>query len=106
MNVNFSAAANAYSAVQKVANNSSTSGTSGTSSTGGAGFADMVADAAKSAVNTIKSSEKASMDAVSGKAGINDVVLAVNSADIALKSVIAVRDKVINAYQDIIKMPI
>jgi len=105
MNINNIAGNNAYSFVQKALNNASSTGTTGTSETSGGGFADMVTDAVKSSMNTVRKSETVSANAMVGKASLTDVVTAVNGADIALKSVVAIRDKVINAYQDIMKMP-
>ena len=43
---------------------------------------------------------------VAGQADMVDVVNAVNTAEITLDTVVAVRDKVIAAYQDIMRMPI
>ncbi len=97
-------ATNAYKVAQKMLDESSGS-TSGTSGASGGGFGNMVADAAKSSISEVGKAEQVAADAVVGKASLNEVVNAVNSADVALKSVIAIRDKVINAYQDIIKMP-
>ena len=37
---------------------------------------------------------------------LTDIVQAVNNAEIALQTVVAVRDRVIDAYQQIIRMPI
>ena len=41
-----------------------------------------------------------------GKANIVDVVNSVNSAELTLDTVVAVRDKVVQAYQSIMNMPI
>jgi len=99
--------ANAYGYVNKlVNNNNSSSSSSGASGASGSTFGNFVADAAKTAVSTIKNSETVSMNAIAGKASLTDVVTAMNSAEVALKSVVAIRDKVISAYNDIIKMPI
>ncbi len=105
MNVNSVAGNNAYAFVQKALNNNPTDATSGASETSGGGFAGMVSDAAKSALNNVRSAETVSASALVGKASLTDVVTAVNGADIALKSVVAIRDRVISAYQDIMKMP-
>lgn len=104
MNINSIAGNNAYSFVQKAMSNAASSSGSTTETSGG-GFADMVTDAVKGTMNNIKSAETVSANALIGKASLTDVVTAVNGADIALKSVVAIRDKVINAYQDIMKMP-
>jgi len=41
-----------------------------------------------------------------GKTNIIDVVTAVSESEVAIDAVVAVRDKVIQAYEDIMKMPI
>ena len=69
-------------------------------------FADLVAGGLDKVVEAQRTSEQLSKDAVLGKADINDVVLAVQDADIMLNTVIAIRDKVVAAYQDIIRMAI
>jgi flagellar hook-basal body complex protein FliE len=46
------------------------------------------------------------MQGVAGNVDIRDVVMAVNNAEVTLQTVVAVRDKVIAAYQDIMRMPI
>lgn len=72
----------------------------------GSAFASMVENLVTSAVETTKASEKASGDLVQGKAELVDVVTAVNAAAMSLETLVAVRDKVIGAYQDIMRMPI
>jgi len=69
-------------------------------------FASLVRDAAGSAIDTMKNSEAMSAKAIAGKADLNEVVQAVTNAEVTLQTVLAVRDKVIQAYQDIIRMPI
>jgi flagellar hook-basal body complex protein FliE len=41
-----------------------------------------------------------------GKANMVDVVTAVSESETAIATLVAVRDKVIAAYEDILKMPI
>lgn len=79
-----------------------------TSSAGGAGgdFASMLMGAAKSAVADNRQAEQLSKQAIAGKADLGDVVAAVNNAEVTLNTVVAVRDKVITAYQEILRMPI
>ena len=43
---------------------------------------------------------------VQGKGSLIDVVTAVTSAEASLETVMAVRDQVIQAYQEIMRMPI
>ena len=70
------------------------------------GFGEFLSDALKDSVTTIKQGEKMASQQVAGKADIVDVVNAVNAAEITLDTVVAVRDKVVAAYQSIMNMPI
>ena len=72
----------------------------------GSDFAALLKAGAKAAIDTGKKSEEMSKQAIAGKADVRDVVAAVNNAELTLQTVVAVRDKVISAYSDILKMPI
>jgi flagellar hook-basal body complex protein FliE len=72
----------------------------------GGGFGEMLGEALQGAVDASKVSEATATKAVAGKADVTDVVTAVTNAEVALDTVIAVRDRVISAYQEIIRMPI
>ena len=50
--------------------------------------------------------EQKATSLVRGKGDLVDVVSAVNAAEMSLETVVAIRDKVIAAYQDILRMPI
>lgn len=69
-------------------------------------FGDMLAKATDQAIGLQRKSEQMSAAAVVGKADLTDVVSAVTNAEVTLQSVMAVRDKVVNAYQEIMRMPI
>lgn len=69
-------------------------------------FASMVAGAVEQAGASVGRAETVSIQAIANQADINEVVAAVNEAEVALQAVIAVRDRVIQAYNDVIKMPI
>ena len=69
-------------------------------------FAALVKGAIQEAVEIGKESENQSMQAVKDRADLNEVVTAVAEAELTLQTVVAVRDKVIEAYKDIMKMPI
>lgn len=51
-------------------------------------------------------SDAQTRNAVNGKANMVDVVTAVSETEVAIDAVVAVRDRVIQAYEDIMKMPI
>ena len=79
----------------------------GAVSAGGAGnFSDFLTDAVKSSIDTIKRGETMATKQAAGQANIVDVVNAVNAAELTLNTVVAVRDKVVAAYQSIMNMPI
>jgi flagellar hook-basal body complex protein FliE len=50
--------------------------------------------------------EAAATEAAAGKASLQAVVEAVNAAELSLQTVVAVRDRMIAAYQEILRMPI
>ena len=69
-------------------------------------FSQMVKNFAEGAVEVGKKSEAQSAAAAAGKADLNSVVVAVAEAELTLNTVVAVRDKVLEAYRQIIRMPI
>ena len=72
----------------------------------GSSFSDFLSGAVKDSINTIRQGEQAASAQVQGKANLVDVVQQVNSAELTLDTVVAVRDKVVAAYQSILNMPI
>lgn len=72
----------------------------------GGDFASVLKTAAQNSVASLKTAEAGTAAAIAGKADIRDVVAAVTNAELTLETVVNVRDKVINAYNDIIRMPI
>jgi len=74
--------------------------------TGPGGFADMVKNSLNSAVESQHKSEKVSAAALSGEANMTDVIQSITDAEVALNTVVAIRDKVIQAYDNIMHMPI
>jgi flagellar hook-basal body complex protein FliE len=71
----------------------------------GGEFQNALTDAISGTKNATSSAEAISMQQIAGKADLIDVVTAMNNAEMAVSSVVAVRDKVIQAYNDIIRMP-
>ena len=70
------------------------------------GFADLVKGTLKQSVANGASSERQAMAAVDDRADLSRVVTAVAEAELTLKTVVAVRDRVLEAYKDILRMPI
>ena len=71
-----------------------------------ADFGSVLSDLAKDAVSTVKSGEAAAISGLQGKASTQKIVEAIMSAEQALQVAIAVRDKVVQAYQEMGRMAI
>lgn len=99
MKVGFNAAAAAYA-------NTARRAQPGAGEAAAGGFQELVKQAAASSIDTVKAGEAATMKAVAGKADMTQVVTAVSNAEVTLQAAVAVRDKVIQAYLDVIRMPI
>lgn len=69
-------------------------------------FADMVKQVSEEAIEAGKLGEQMTAGAVQGKAELTEVVTAIANAEITLQTVVAVRDRMISAYQEILRMPI
>lgn len=69
-------------------------------------FGKMVQHAIGDAATAARQAETAGMAAAAGKADIVSVVTAIAQAETTLETVMAVRDQVIQAYQEIMRMPI
>ncbi|MBI5942358.1 MAG: flagellar hook-basal body complex protein FliE [Caulobacterales bacterium] len=73
---------------------------------GGQDFSDLLKSVMTDAMQASKTAETQIAAQVSGKAELIDVVTAISSAEASLETVMAVRDQVISAYQEIMRMPI
>jgi flagellar hook-basal body complex protein FliE len=69
-------------------------------------FASVLKEAVGAVEQMGKKSDAQAVAAANGKANMVDVVTAVSETQVAIDAVVAVRDKVIAAYEDIMKMPI
>lgn len=100
-------AASAYANIARVA----TSGGLGGSNAGAANghdqtFTDMLKSAIESVQDSGRKSDAQTRAVANGKANMVDVVTAVSETEVAVDAVVAVRDKVIAAYEEIMKMTI
>jgi flagellar hook-basal body complex protein FliE len=73
---------------------------------GGSSFGAMLKDAINSVAATGHKSDAQTQAMVAGKADMVDVVTAVSETEVAVETMVAVRNKVIEAYQSIMSMPI
>ena len=99
------AAVKAYAAAQSQAA-SALAGAGAAKEAGGAGFAEMLQQVMADTMHASKAAETQMAAQVQGKAELIDVVTAISAAEASLETVIAVRDQVIQAYQEIMRMPI
>lgn len=70
------------------------------------GFAELLTQVMGDMTQTSKAAETQMTAMVQGQGSLIDVVTAVSSAEASLETVMAVRDQVIQAYQEIMRMPI
>jgi flagellar hook-basal body complex protein FliE len=82
------------------------SGATGAPAEGGGGFGGLVRRAMQQGVELGRSAEAASTSAMLGQGGVTEAVLAISRAELALQTTVAVRDRVVAAYQDVMRMPI
>lgn len=76
------------------------------SDAGGKSFSASVDQAIRDAISTGQQAETEATKAIAGQGNLTEVVTALSKAELTLQSVTTIRDKVIQAYQDIIKMQI
>jgi flagellar hook-basal body complex protein FliE len=70
------------------------------------GFDGVLEQVASDAIGTLKAGEAASISGIRGKVSAQSVVEAVMSAEQTLQMAVAVRDKVVQAYQEVSRMAI
>jgi flagellar hook-basal body complex protein FliE len=72
------------------------------------GFGTALTQALQGVVDAGHTADTKSAEAIAGTgtANLTEVVTAVNRAELALQTTSAIRDRVVQAYQDIMKMPI
>ena len=70
------------------------------------GFGNMIEQMVTDAAGSMRAAEATSAKQVAGKGDLIDVVTAIGAAETALDTVVAVRDRVVSAYTDIMRMQI
>ena len=103
-------AANAYASLGRMLESGggigAGAGAGKASDLGGQSFGAVLKDAIGSVLDAGRKSDAQSIAMASGKANVMDVVTAVAETDVAVSTLVSVRDRVIQAYEDIMKMPI
>jgi flagellar hook-basal body complex protein FliE len=99
-------AANAYAKLARLADPGANPLKEGASDSGGPSFGAMVKEAISSVAEAGRKSDGQAQAMAAGKANIVDVVTAVSETEVAVEAMVSVRDKVIAAYEEIMRMPI
>jgi flagellar hook-basal body complex protein FliE len=102
------AAANAYSALARIAGGGPAKGvTDGIAGGAGQGdFGSMLKQVVGQVVEAGRNADAQSQAMAAGKANLVDVVTAVSETEVAVEALVSVRDRVIMAYEEIMRMPI
>jgi flagellar hook-basal body complex protein FliE len=100
------AAANAYAALAKIGGQGRGAAIPAATDKADGGFGAMVREAIGSVVEAGRKSDAQARALAAGKANVVDVVTAVAETEVAVETLVSVRDKVIQAYDEIMKMPI
>jgi flagellar hook-basal body complex protein FliE len=100
-----SAAANAYASLARISDASGGLGKA-VGETNGPSFGALLKDAIGSVLEAGKASDAQQRAMVAGTANIVDVVTAVSETEVAVEALVSVRDRMIQAYEEIMRMPI
>ncbi len=73
---------------------------------GSADFATVLTDLARQTASALKASEDTAIKGIQGQAPLQDVVQSVMRAQTSLQTALALRDKTVSAYQDLVRMTI
>jgi flagellar hook-basal body complex protein FliE len=69
-------------------------------------FTGMVESFLNKSINNVKQAEALTAKSVTGDVNTEDLAIAVANAEVSLRTLISIRDRVVSAYQDILRMPI
>jgi flagellar hook-basal body complex protein FliE len=99
-------AANAYAKLARLADPGANPLKQTSGDSAGPSFGAMVKEAINSGVEAGHKSDGQAQAMAAGKANIVDVVTAVSETEVAVEAMVSIRDKVISAYEEIMRMPI
>jgi flagellar hook-basal body complex protein FliE len=99
-------AANAYAALARMTNSAGAGAGKGAEVGGGQSFGAVLKEALGSVMEAGRKSDAQTVAMTSGKANVMDVVTAVAETDVAVSTLVSVRDRMIQSYEDIMRMPI
>lgn len=108
MSTPFNAATAAYGNVSRLISDQSAGKAQSLQSPaqGGVDFGTLLAEQIDNVAAAGRHTDQVSMDMVNGKANVIDVVTALAETEMAMETMVTVRDRVISAYEEIMRMPI
>jgi flagellar hook-basal body complex protein FliE len=106
MSIPTAAAANAYATLARMGEQTASLGSAAGPSATGSNFGSILKDMVDVVNQAAQKSDVQAQDVAMGKANMVDVVTAVAESETAIQTLVSVRDKVIAAYEDILKMSI
>ncbi len=106
MNIQSSFASQLYASARRIA----PAETPAADATGKAGegttFGDALAAASGELAEALRAGEVAAQLALTGQGDVQSVVEALTATELALQTAVVVRDRVVQAYQEVLRMPI
>jgi flagellar hook-basal body complex protein FliE len=84
----------------------SSAASSATSTQSGASFLDSLKSAIETTNDLQKSADATAKNFAAGKGSLHETMIAMEKADLALRTITSVRGKLIDAYQEVMKMPL
>lgn len=99
-------AAGIYGAVGRLALGGAASAEAGSPAGQPTSFADLLGTQVQAVIDQGRATEARQRDLLAGRGDVVDVVTAVSETEVALQTMVAVRDRVIAAYEEIMRMPI
>lgn len=70
------------------------------------GFSAALSRAVEAVLESGRAADAGATAALAGRGSVTEVVLAISRAELALQTATAIRDRVVTAYQDVMRMPI
>jgi flagellar hook-basal body complex protein FliE len=103
----FNAAANAYASAARLISQGARGAAEVVPTAGqGPDFAQLLSQSIDSVQQTGARSDQMALDMVNGRANVIDMVTAISETEMAIDTMVTIRDRVISAYEEIMRMPI
>lgn len=102
---NAASALKAYGGTGKIGSLISGSGANAQNA-GKVSFSEYMVDALDSARTTLQSAEETQIKGLQGKASSQEVVEAIMASEMTIQTITSVRDRAVQAYQELLRMPV